>query len=80
MIKNTTPQSVLSALTRSNRDTGIHVNLKEDSIREKFNDNVNSLECLCERPRTLPRNVESAASYSESGVAAPIESYGTSWP
>ena len=78
MIKNTTPQSVLSALTRSNRDTGIHVNLKEDSIREKFNDNVNSLECLCET--SIPRNIESAASYSASGVAAPIESYGTSWP
>ena len=78
MIKNTTPQSVLSALTRSNRDTGIHVNLKEDSIREKFNDNVNSLECLCETSK--PRNIGSSESYSASEVAAPIESYGTSWP
>ena len=78
VIKNTTPQSVLSALTRSNRDTGIHVNLKEDDVRKKFNDNVNSVECLCES--LAPKIEAPSKAYAANRLAAPISKYGTSSP
>ena len=69
---------MLSALTRSNRDTGIHVNLKEDDVRKKFNDNVNSVECLCE---SLSTKVEAPSkAYAANKFASPISEYGTSSP
>ena len=50
------------------------MNLKEDKIREKFNDNVNSVECLCEISDT--RIASPIGSYSATRIAAPIGLYG----
>ena len=54
------------------------MNLKEDKIREKFNDNVNSVECVCETSNT--RIASPIGSYAATRVAAPIGLYGASSP
>ena len=75
IIQNSTPQSTLSTLTRINLDTGIHVNLKEDRVRSKFNDRVNSIQCICDAPgrsSDAPRAPAVKAAVPYSAPRAPV--------
>ena len=51
-IKNTTPQALLPDMLSSNRDAGIHVNLKGDQTRSRFEGRVNSVICQCDLSAT----------------------------